>query len=256
MLSGNKSQKRKRPKSDSEPPIEPDSDTADTVHSTWEQRQAALKMISEFEFELDGGGSVALCARCDPKSSSGSPDESTVAAVKAFQAISGIPVNGRWGAEEERAMRSMLEALESDPVRLECDPLMAYPAPFGCFVDGDAFYLALADDLEPVSSQAPLLSVSGSCESIEPGPLWADALRASCISSALSGSTDSESARAIVDSLLSEHAPQCALLGRDSIGVGAVKFWDDSLNEAMSILESYENSFELLENDAKRLGLL
>lgn len=248
MLSGNKSKKRKpSAHADGEKSVEP-------THSTWAQRQAALKLVSEFELALEGGGSVFLCSKCDPKSSSGSPDALTIDAVKAFQAISGIPVSGEWGHVEEQAMRSMLEALGSDPIRIECDPLVAYPAPFGCFVHGDAFYLALADELE-AAGQPHLLTVSGSCEHIEATSGWHDELKAHCISSALLGATDPESARVIVESLLSRHAPECVLLGRENIGSDAAKFWDDNLNKAAATLEDYEYSAELLEKDAKRFGL-
>jgi len=232
--------------------LEPDD--GESVNSDiWKLRQDALRLISKVEFPLDGGSSIKLCSKCDPMDSSGVPGDSTIAAVKAFQALAGLPANGSWGDPEDRAIVSVLDAIAGGRP-ISCDPLIIYPSPLGCFAYEDGFGLFPAEDLS--SQKSDLLYVSDDCQSIIASDEWHIELNKKCILSALAGLTSSIDGLKIVEDLMAEHASSCVLIGKDGMGTDAILFWDNALERSVNILIEYEQNPYRLNEDAKVFGII
>jgi len=252
----------------------------------WVDRQKALQAISQIEFFTKDGGSVSLCSKCHPGDADGKPGKNTRAAVKAFQAISGLSVDGEWDANEDRAMHRILTAVANE-LPISCDPLLGYPSPFACFVHGDGFALMLVEGTEgtkpapkakpspsPAPAPSPSPSPSPSEEQKEFGPdellvadaecnyilhqddKWFTEQRRRMIEYALDGMTDSQAATEIHESMLADYIPLCLSLGRNGVGSGVRQFWDVNLGHVASGLKTYDLLPDLLEEDAIKFGLL
>lgn len=243
--------------------------------SSWAQRQEALQAISQIEFFAPGGGSVSLCAKCHPGTVDGKPGSRTRSAIRAFQAISGLEVDGEWDENEDRAMHRILNAV-SRGVPISCDPLLGYPAPFACFVqEGGGFGLMLVEGeksskTDPIHTPEPapspsqseygdddLLVADAECNYIlHQSDKWFIEQQRRCIEYALADMTDGQAAGAINESMLADYIPLCLSLGRDGVGQGVRQFWDANAGWINSLLQKYEILPELLEEDAIKFGLL
>ena len=262
------------------PPAEAASQT------TWVDRQRALQAVSQVQFFAGDGGSISLCSKCHPGDADGKPGKKTRAAVKAFQAIAGLNVDGEWDIEEDRAMHKILTAI-SQELPIECDPLVGYPAPFACFTNADGFALMLTEGAQSEKSAAPsgkptpspkpgapdpspspaesqkeygpneLLVADAECNYILHQDMkWFDEQKRRAIEYALDGMTDSQAANEVHESMLADYIPLCLSLGRNGVGPGVKQFWDQNLAYVANMLKSYEFLPETLEQDAIDMGLL
>ncbi len=232
-----------------------------TPTSSWEDRQIALTAISQIRFNVTGG-SLRLCAKCDPKGVTGSPGPETRSAIKAFQAITGLDVDGDWGVEEDMAMDAIRVSYEKG-IPIPCDPLIALPSPFGCFLDDSRYGLLPTTDArgtaEPPTTYTPddLLVADADCNYIvHHDDEWFEVQKRRIIAYALEGATDPDSAREIHESMLADYIPLCLSLGRSGVGSGVGKFWDANLAHVANDLRRYDLLPETVEEDALRYGLL
>lgn len=252
------------------------------AQSNWVERQKALQWISEIRFTTQDGGSVPLCGKCHPGAADGKPGKKTRAAIKAFQAIAGLDVDGEWDLREDLAMDKIVAAVMQD-LPISCDPLVGYPAPFACFVqDGGDFGLMLIEGTKGVADEsavspkpkppAPAPSPSEAQKEYGPDELlvadaecnyilhqdmkWFDEQKRRAIGYALNGMTDSQAANEIHESMLADYIPLCLSLGRNSVGPGVKQFWDQNLAHVANMLKGYELLPETLEQDAIEMGLL
>ena len=256
---------------------------ASEAKSTWIERQEVLQWLAAVTFNTQDGGSFPLCSKCHPGTADGKPGKNTRAAIKAFQAISGMNVDGEWGPEEDAAMQGIMFAVKND-LMPRCDPLLGYPAPFACFVhEGGGFRLKFPEDTKgtpetlPDSEPAPepwspepappqdeseygpddLLVADAECNYIlHQDDRWFDVQRIRCIEYALDGMTDAQAATEINESMLSDYIPLCMSLGRDGVGAGVRTFWDVNAGWINSLLQKYETLPDLLEDEAIEHGIL
>lgn len=240
--------------------------SAPSSESTWLERQRALKTISQVEF-----GSVPLCSKCDPGSIDGEPGPKTRSAIKAFQAIAGISVDGDWSTEEDLAMFRILSSIKEGK-RIECDPLLGYPAPFACFASDEGFVLELAEQSPSESVKPSKVKPEGKDSQYGPEDLlvtdpecnyvvhqddrWFPEQKRRTIIYALAGMTDAEAALEVHESMMADYAPLCLSLGREGVGPGLKVFWNVNAGWINNLLMQYEALPQLLEEDAKAFGLL
>ena len=232
-----------------------------TPSSSWHDRQIALTAISQIRFNVTGG-SLRLCAKCDPMGITGNPGPDTRSAIKAFQAITGLDVDGDWGVEEDMAMDAIRVSYEQG-IPIPCDPLIALPSPFGCFLDNDRYGLLPTVEArgtaEPPTTYTPddLLVADAECNHIvHHDDRWFEVQKRRIIAYALDGATDLDSAREIHESMLADYIPLCLSLGRSGVGPGVGKFWDANLAHVANDLRRYDLLPETVEEDALRYGLL
>ncbi len=247
----------------------------------WTERQKALFAISQIQFSIGGGKTVYLCAKCDPDGIDGNPGSDTKKAVKAFQALAGITPTGNWGQQEDDAMWMIIQSF-NDGVPIPCDPLIAYPSPLGCFLQGDGGYGLQpsiqdepAPEPEPSSSAEPddidesgptadspqygpdeLLVADGNCNYIEhqDDAFFTEQTRL-IILSALDGLIDDQATEEINEEMMSRYIPMCLFLGRDKVGQGVLTWWNTNLAHISGKLKSYDLLPELLEEDAVKYGI-
>ena len=241
---------------------------AEKSSTSWEDRQGALKLLSQFTFSAAGKKSIPVCAKCDPGNVDGKPGPKTTAAVKAFQELAMLAADGLWDSEEDAAMFRIFEALKKG-APLECDPLHKYDGPLGCFLHGKRYILAptLANGkTTPKLPPAPQLSddVAELAVVADPGcnhiisssPKWYNELKKRTIGYALDGATGHEAAQEIVEGMLADHLPLCLTLGQNGVGDGVSDFWTMNLTNTKNLLQAYEYLPLTLEEDAEAFGLL
>lgn len=249
----------------------PPSSQDDSVDA-WKNRQEALKALSTIVFYTRDGEEVPFCTRCNPGVVDGKPGKNTRNAIKAFQAVAGLVVDGQWGPEEDRAMHQMMISIQQG-APLACDPMAEYPEPFGCFPTEDGFGLKLKEGARPPqetrvtdgdvdeekSEYLPheLLVADGECNYIlHQDPKWFDEQNRRILLYALDNMTDGQAANEVHESMMADYAPMCLVLGRDGVGPGVKQFWDVNVAHVFGRLQMYENSEEFLQEDAEKYGLL
>lgn len=287
LASGKKRPKKKKAEPKQEgmeynPPEElPPSHGGDTTDSstTWVQRQEALKLLAQVKLRAQNGNLVPLCAKCDPGKVDGIVGDKTIAAVKAFQALAGLSVTGKWGTAEDSAMRSIFFAIEQGD-EIPCNPDATYPAELACIALGDDEFGLQAKSLPNTSpsnpstppSNAPkdpivepkpgygpdeLLVVDAECNYIlHQSERWFDEQRNRVIAYALEDMVDAQAANEINDSMLADYIPLCFTLGRLGVGPGVREFWDANVGLIFTQLQAYAAVPDVLEEDAHKYGIL
>ena len=242
----------------------------------WKNRQQALYDLSQIRFSFQGS-EISLCAKCDPQGVDGKPGNDTRNAVKAFQALAGIPVTGDWDQATNIGMTSVISSLVAG-VPIPCDPLLSYAAPLGCFALQDGTFglmpsvvnsgsagvsdPAPQDPAEPTpqgSQYGPdeLLVADGNCDFIlHIDDRFFDEQRDLMILSALEDLTDGQAADEIHEEMMRRYIPMCLFLGKDQVGQGVKTWWSTNLAHVASGLRSYELLPEVLEEDAYKYGIL
>ncbi len=248
----------------------------------WKNRQQALYDLSKVRFSFQGS-EISLCAKCDPQGVDGKPGNDTRNAVKAFQALAGIPVTGDWDQATNIGMTNVIRSLVAG-VPIPCDPLLSYAAPLGCFaLQGGTFGLMPSvanseSEKKPPSTSKPapstqedpppstggpkygsdeLLVANGDCSLIlHQDDAFFDEQKMLIIESALDGLTDGQAANEIHEEMMRRYIPMCLFLGKDQVGQGVKTWWSTNLAHVASSLKSYELLPEMLEEDAYKYGIL
>jgi len=267
------------------PPKIPQSGGSSNSSSAWMARQRALTYLSQIHW---GNGQVRinLCSKCDPKGIDGKVGPNTRAAVRAFQALSGLPVTGNWGQSESDFMTKALNSLDRGNF-YPCDPLRSAPAPLGCFIqpNGEFGLMPSFDSLEesnhasnsspnPTAKPEPQDPTEPPGEASEFGPDELLVADGDCnyiihqddrffieqnrliIQSALEGLTDDQAADDIHEEMMNRYIPMCLFLGKDKVGEGVRTWWNVNLGHVAGKLKSYELMPEMLEEDAYEYGLI
>ena len=196
------------------------------VVSSWLHRQEALKALAD----------LGVCD-CDPGQIDGKYGPDTRRAVENFQRHVGLEPTGSWEERAERQMFLLLRSLgEAERPDSPSNGNEKSGGPFGpdelLVADPQCNYMQhIADEFFEVQ-------------------------RKRAVEYALEGNTMGQDAEAIHQEMVEQYMPLCASLGREGVGPGVRKWWDQNVGHVAGILSGYQHLPESLEQDAQRYGLI